>query len=518
VSETPSAAPPAPAPAPTLARGPITVAIMLATFMYAIDMTIANVALPHMQGSLSASLDQITWVLTSFIVAQALGTPMVGWVSDHIGRKELMLISIVGFTLASLACGLATSLPEIVLFRIAQGVCGASFIPLSQAILFDINPPERHPQAMALFASGVVLGPIIGPVLGGWITEDLSWRWVFLINLPVGIAAFLLVSAFLPERTGALQRRFDFLGFGALALFIASLQLMLDRGPGADWFASWEIRLDAILAAIGLYVFIIHTITADKPFFDRALMRDWNFATGCVISAATGLLMFSALALLPPMMANVLGYPVLLIGFATAPRGVGMLFAMTFVGRLIQRYDPRIVLLAGFLLNAFATWQMTLFSPDMNVNLIVTSGVIQGVAIGFIFTASNTLAFATLPIRLRTDGAAIFTLTRSLGSAAGISMFQALLVHNLHTSYADLIQNVRPDNPALQALPPGAVDLGSAEGLGALVGEVARQSTMIAYVDDFHLAMWMTILITPLAFLLRPRKRAAPEEAHALPE
>jgi DHA2 family multidrug resistance protein len=496
------------AAAPAVARGPITASMMLATIMYAIDSTIANVALPHMQGSLSAALDQITWVLTSFIVAQALMTPLIGWINEHIGRKRLMLISIIGFTTASAACGLAQNLPEMVFFRVLQGVSGAAFMPLSQAVMFDITPREKHGQAMAVFGAGVVFGPIIGPLLGGWITEHMDWRWVFLINLPVGVIAFLGVSAFLPEKKAEQPRRFDFLGYGAIALFIASLQLMLDRGPGEDWMQSWEIRIEALLAAIGLYVFVLHTITAQKPFFDRTLLRDWNFAMGCILSLATGVLMFSALALLPPMMANILGYPVVKIGVVTAPRGLGMLIAMGIVGRLSGKVDPRILLTGGFLLNAFSLWEMTMFSPQMGDHLIITSGIIQGLALGLIFTSSNTLAFATLPPRLRTDGAAVFTLARSLGSAVGISMMQAIFVNNLQTSYSDLIQNVRPDNPVMAALPPGSVDMTSVAGLSFLAGETARQASMVAYIDDFQLSLWLTLLVMPLIIFLRPPQKS----------
>lgn len=506
--------------APQAARGPITASMMLATIMYAIDSTIANVALPHMQGSLSAALDQITWVLTSFIVAQALMTPLIGWLAEKIGRKRLMLISVVGFTAASAACGLAQNLPEMVAFRVIQGVAGAAFMPLSQAVLFDITPKEKFGQAMAVFGAGVVFGPIIGPLLGGWITEHMDWRWVFLINLPVGVVAFLGVSAFLPEKKADEPRRFDFLGYGALALFIAALQLMLDRGPGEDWLQSWEIRIYGLLSAVGLYVFIVHTITARKPFFDRELMQDWNFAMGCILSLATGVLMFSALALLPPLMANILGYPVVKIGEVTAPRGAGMLIAMAIVGRLSGKVDPRILLTVGFLLNAAALWQMTLFSPQMGDQLIITSGIIQGLALGLIFTSSNTLAFATLPARLRTDGAAVFTLARSLGSAVGISMMQAVFVSNLQTSYSDLIQNVRPDNPAIAALPPGAIDLSTAAGLQFLAGETARQASMVAYIDDFQLSLWLTLLVMPLIIFLRPPKKTTAQSAppHALPD
>ena len=490
-----------------IARGPITVSIMLATTMYAIDGTIANVALPHMQGGLSAGSDQITWVLTSFIVAQALATPLVGWVADRIGRKRLLLISIASFTTASAACGLALNLEQMILFRVIQGFAGAAFVPLSQTILFDINPPEKHAQAMSIFGAGVVLGPILGPFLGGLLTETLNWRWVFLVNLPVGVLAFLGVMTFLPERRPTDQRAFDFMGFGSLAVFIVTLQLMFDRGPGEDWFQSLEIQLYAILAASGLYMFIFHTLTAPKPFFDRTLLGNRNFLTGCLVGFLTGVLMFATLALLPPLMQNLLGYPVITAGVVTMPRGIGMFISMIVVGRAMSRFDPRALLAFGFIVNAVALWQMTLFNLEMDSTLVIVSGVIQGFGLGFIFVPSNTLAFATLPASMRTDGSAIFTLVRSIGSAVGISVMQALFVNNMQTSYSDLIQNIRPDNPNLPLATQGM------EALSAWAPEVARQAAMVSYVSDFYLAMLLTLAALPLVLLMkRPKTAPATKE------
>jgi len=486
--------------------------------MYTLDGTIANVALPHMQGSLSAGLDQITWVLTSFIVAQALMTPLVGWVSERIGRKALMIASIIGFTLASLACGLAANLPMMITFRIIQGIFGASFIPLSQSILFDINPPERHPQAMATFGAGVVLGPVMGPALGGWITEQFGWQWVFLINLPVGIVALMGVMRYLPERRSDTPRPFDFMGFGALALFITALQLMLDRGPGEGWFESWEVIIEAALAVIGIYVFVVHTITAKRPFFSRALMKNWNFTAGMVLSLVTGTLMYSSLALLPPMMQNILGYPVITVGLVTMPRGAGMLVSMMIGGRFIGRVDPRAFLLVGFILNAFAMWMMSMSSPQMDDLIIMQSGLLQGVGLGMIFVSSNTLAFGTLPPELRTDAASVITLARSLGSALGISLMQAMFMRNLQTTYTVLVPNIRTDNPVFQNQMGDVIDLGSMQGLSTIAAEVGRQAAMVSYVNDFYLSMLLTLATIPLIFFLKSPPKSAVGGGHALPD
>ena len=463
--------------------------------MFTIDSTIANVALPHMQGGLSAGLDQITWVLTSFIVAQALMTPLVGWLAVRVGRRRLMLTSIVVFVAASVACGLAQNLEQMIAFRVLQGVGGASFIPLSQAILFDINPPEKHAQAMSVFGAGIVLGPIIGPALGGLITETSSWRWIFLINVPLGVMAFVGVFAFLPRAPRPPPPRFDFAGFAALSLFIAALQLMLDRGPGEDWFQSWEIRLEAALALSGLYVFAMHTLSAERPFFDRRLLADRNFIVGALATFVVGMLMYASLALLPPMMQNLMGYPVLEVGIVTMPRGIGMFASMA----------------AGFGLNALAAWQMSQFNLDMDSHLIVVSSVIQGIGLGLVFIPSNTLAFSTVPSALRTDGAAIATLVRNIGSAVGISVMQALFLINMQSSYAGLVQNMRPDNPVLGA------PLATPEQLAGWTPEIARQAAMISYVSDFHLIMLLTLAAMPIAFLMRPaRTGLAPGGVHAM--
>jgi len=429
-----------------------------------------------------------------------------------------MIASIIGFTLASLACGLAANLPMMITFRIIQGIFGASFIPLSQSILFDINPPERHPQAMATFGAGVVLGPVMGPALGGWITEQFGWQWVFLINLPVGIVALMGVMRYLPERRSDTPRPFDFMGFGALALFITALQLMLDRGPGEGWFESWEVIIEAALAVIGIYVFVVHTITAKRPFFSRALMKNWNFTAGMVLSLVTGTLMYSSLALLPPMMQNILGYPVITVGLVTMPRGAGMLVSMMIGGRFIGRVDPRAFLLVGFILNAFAMWMMSMSSPQMDDLIIMQSGLLQGVGLGMIFVSSNTLAFGTLPPELRTDAASVITLARSLGSALGISLMQAMFMRNLQTTYTVLVPNIRTDNPVFQNQMGDVIDLGSMQGLSTIAAEVGRQAAMVSYVNDFYLSMLLTLATIPLIFFLKSPPKSAVGGGHALPD
>ena len=338
---------------------------MLATIMQILDTTIANVALPSMQGSLNAAQDTITWVLTSYIVAAAIATPLTGWLSDQIGRKRLFLICIAGFTVASMLCGIATSLEEMVLFRVAQGAFGAALVPLSQAVLLDINPRERHGQAMAIWGAGLMVGPIAGPTLGGWLTDTFNWRWAFYVNLPVGIVALLGVLIFLPE-TKLRARRFDLVGFALLSLAVGALQMMLDRGEQLDWFSSTEILLETGLdASPALWMFVVHIVTAKEPFIELAMLKDRNFAIGLIFIFTIGIILLATMALLPPMLQNILGYPVITSGLVLAPRGVGTMISMILVGRLVQKVDARLLILAGLLLTAYSLWEMTGFSPEM---------------------------------------------------------------------------------------------------------------------------------------------------------
>jgi DHA2 family multidrug resistance protein len=497
-------------------RWPITVSIMLATVMNSLDTTIANVALPHMQGSVSASPEQITWVLTSYIVSAAIMTPLSGWLADRIGRKRMFLISIAGFTAASMLCGIATSLPEIVLFRVLQGVFGAALIPLSQAVLLDINPPEKHGQAMAIWGAGAILGPILGPALGGYFTENFSWRWCFYINLPIGILAFLGVLLFISGDRLRAAKKFDFLGFGMLTLFIAAFQMVLDRGPSQDWFQSREIWTETILAAIGLWVFVAHTLTTDHPFFDKALMRDRNFVTASVFGFFVGILLFSTMALLPPMMQTLLGYPVLTSGLVSMPRGVGSFVAMFFVGRLIGKVDTRLILMTGLMISCAALWQMIHFDLSMTVWPFITSGIVQGLGVGLLFVPLSTLAFATIPPHLRPEGSSVYTLVRNMGSSVGISIMNALVVANTQTMHASLAAKVDPSNPVLRAALPRMFNPDTTAGITSLNREITRQASMVAYVDDFRLMLIITIACMPMLLIMRKPRPVGGEPLHAI--
>ncbi|CAN7235609.1 DHA2 family efflux MFS transporter permease subunit [Phenylobacterium sp. LjRoot219] len=497
-------------------RRAITVCIMLATVMSALDTTIANVALPHIQGSVSASADQITWVLTSYIVAAAIVTPLTGWLTERLGRKRLFLIAVGGFTVASMLCGIASSLPEIVVFRMLQGVFGAPLIPLAQAQLLDINPPERHGQAMSIFGAGTLLGPILGPTLGGWLTDNFSWRWCFFINLPLGIIALVGIWIFISGERPARRKRFDFMGYAMLALFVAAFQMMLDRGSTQDWFSSAEIWMWAVLAAIALWIFVVQMLTAKNPFVDAALMRDRNFVTATLFGFFIGILLFSTMALLPPMLQGLLGYPVMTSGLVMMPRGLGSLVATLAVGRLVGRVDNRLILFAGLALSAGALWQMMHFDLSMGGRPVMLSGFVQGLGTGLMFVPLSVLAFATLAPHLRPEASAMYTLVRNLGSSVGIALMQALATANAQTMHSSLAAHIVPSDPVVQA------DLGasltSLSGLAALEAEISRQSMMIAYIDDYTLMFIITLLCMPLLLLLKTPRKGQGEPIHVAVE
>ena len=480
---------------------------MLATVMQVLDTTIANVALPSMQTDLGASPDTINWVLTSYIVAAAIATPLTGWVADQIGRKRLFLVSIIGFVLASVLCGLSWNLGAMVAFRLMQGLFGAAIVPLSQTFMLDINPPERQGQAMAMWGAGIMVGPIIGPTLGGWLTENFDWRWVFFINLPVGIIALLGSAAYLPERAPR-PRHFDLFGFAFLALGIGALQMMLDRGAELDWFSSTEVWGELGLALTGLWVASTHFLTAERPFIDPRLFADRNFSLGLVMIFVVGMVLMASMALLPPLLSRIYGFPVLTVGMIMAPRGMGTMLVMLLVGRLLRFVDARALIAAGLLLTGWSMHMMSGFSPLMGAEPVIRTGVIQGMGMGLVFVPLSSIAFATMEPTLRADGTALFSLMRNIGSSIGISILGYLLTRNTAVNHVELVSPLTAVNPDLQRMADGLGGLTTAQAAGVIDSLVTRQAMMIAYNDDFVVMMWMCLAVVPLIFLLRrPRAR-----------
>ena len=494
----------------------VTITVMAASIMQSLDNTIANVALPNMQGTMSATQDQMTWVLTSYIIAAAIMTPTTGWLAGQFGRKRLFTIAIAGFTAASILCGAAQTLPEIVLFRLMQGACGAALVPLSQAVLLDINPVERHGRAMSIWGMGVVMGPIVGPMLGGWLTETYNWRWVFYINVPIGVLAFVGILTFMPETT--LKRsRFDFFGFAALSLAVGALQLMLDRGELKNWFGSTEIWVEATVAGLAFYLFMVHMFTSRDPFIKLELFKDRNFLVGNVFVFLLGVVLFATLALLPPMMQNLMNYPVLQTGLCIAPRGMGTLVGMLIVGRLIGKVDVRLLIGTGLVLAAIASEQMAHFSLQMDQTPVIWSGLIQGLGTGIAYVSLTTLAFATIPSNIRNEGTAMFNLMRNIGSSLGISVVQTLLTRNTQVGHSTLAARISPYGLAMHH-PRMAEQLGSVAGMRTLNDEITAKAGMMAYSDDFRLMTIITVLVIPLLFIARRAQSPDDESAPVMVE
>jgi MFS transporter, DHA2 family, multidrug resistance protein len=496
----------------------ITICAMVATLMQALDSTIANVALPYMQGSLSATSDQITWVLTSYIVAAAIMTAPVGWLSARFGRKNLFIVCLVGFTVASMLCGVAQSLEEMVLFRLLQGVFGAALVPLSQATMLDIYPPEQRGSAMALWGMGVMVGPILGPTLGGYLTDLYNWRYVFYVNLPFGVLATAGLVAFLPKGDAKSDLRFDWLGFGVLALGLGAFQLMLDRGQTQDWFGSREVIIEAVLGGLGLYLFIVHLLTAERPFLPPRVFRDRNFAASLAVMFSVGMILLASSALLAPWLQTLAGYPVAAAGLILAPRGLGTMAAMLVAGRLTTRMDPRLLMAFGIALLSYSLYEQTGWTPDVSNWTVIVNTIIQGAGLGLVFIPLQVIAFATLAPELRTDATSLLSLVRNVGSAIGVSATSALLARNIQIAHADLVANMTPFHPIARGV--GAtgrmLDPASPKGAAMLDVLINQQAAIIAYLDDFKA---MLIVSAPAVLLLllmrRPSHSAAPDPAHA---
>ena len=499
----------------------IAVCTMLATLMQALDTTIANVALPYMQGSMSASQDEIDWVLTSYIIAAAICTAPTGFLVERFGRTRVYVVSIVGFTIASILCGASQNVYQIVLCRLLQGAFGAALIPLSQTVLLEMFPREKRGAAMSLWGIGVQVGPIAGPFVGGFLTENFSWRWVFYVNVPFGIIATLGLIFFLKETKVSRHLRVDWLGFASLSLAVGAMQLLLDRGEVMDWFNSNEIIIETVIAGVGFYIFIVQMLLAPKPFLSPRLFMDSNFVIGTFMTFLVGLNQYASLALLSPYLQNLAGDPVMLTGFLLGPRGVGMTCAMLIAGQIMGKIDVRLFVGMGFVIYIIAMYSFTHWTPDVSHEEIMINGVIQGLGTGFIFMPLSTVIYATLAPGLRVEAAGVFNLARNIGSALGISITSALLDSNTQVNHEIIGSVITPFNHALQT---GAVSQfwnpTTSAGAAALDSMITRQATIIAYSDDFKLMLVTTFLVMPLVLLLRPGKNEItlmPEEkANAL--
>jgi DHA2 family multidrug resistance protein len=483
---------------------------MTGTLMQALDSTIANVALPYMQGELSASRDQITWVLTSYIVAAAIMTAPVGWIASRFGKRNFLLICLTGFTVTSMMCGLAQSLEQMILFRLLQGCFGAALSPLSQAVMLDLYPPEKRGNIMAIWGMGVMLGPILGPTLGGYLTDAYSWRWVFYVNVPFGIAAVAGIWFFFKDANRAQGLRFDWFGFVALAIGLAALQLMLDRGTGQGWFGSGEIIAEAVVAGVGIYVFLVHIMLGKNPFIPMKIFEDRNFVSGLILMFVIGAVLLASSALLPPFLQNLAGLSVFDTGMLMAPRGFGTMFAMMFAGRMALRYDPRILMTIGCSMLLWSMFDMSGWTPQISDNWLIFVTFIQGIGMGFVFVPMNLTAFATLPGQFRTDGTAMTNLMRNIGSAIGVSVTTAVMGGSVQIAHALLAGHASPFNRALgQNAPSMMMNPQIPFGLQHLNGLIEYRAEVIAFQNDF-LFMFYASLPALLVIWLMKRPQFVP--------
>jgi len=489
----------------------ITIVLMAATLMVVLDTTIANVALPHMQTALSASPDNVTWVLTSYMLANAVALPLTGYFSNRLGRRTMLTLAIMGFTASSAVCGVATSLPVMVLARVAQGFFGASLVPLSQAVMYDINPPEKIVQAMTIWGLVIMVGPISGPVLGGWITDNFDWRWVFFINLPIGLAAgagsWLLLPRVKPSGV-----KFDMFGFMLLAVALSSMQIMLDRGVEQDWFNSIEIWCELAIMIASLWMFVVHTVTARETVLPRALFKDRNFVIAVCVSTVMGGIMSASSALLPPMLQRLMGYSVYDAGLLTAPRGAAVMAGMLVAGRITKYIDTRALIMCGMVLLAYSLSMMSGFSLAIDRAPIIVSSLWQGAALGLVVMPMNLMALSTLPPNVRTEAASLYNLSRTLGGSIAISISTTLLSNNTQISHSDLAAHISQTRiPILNSGMAEQFGFRGTDALQLMNNEVTRQAVMVAYIDNYWLMMWAAIAVVPLVILIRPKKSAKPD-------
>jgi len=475
--------------------------------LYAMALTIANVSLPQMQGSLSATQDEIAWVVTFNLIATACGTPLTGWLAGRLGARLVIILALAIFTAASFLCGIATGLNELVFYRVLQGFCGAPLVPLAQAVSFSVYPREKQGLVSSIFGIGVVLGPTLGPVVAGYLSEAYSWRWVFFMLVPCGLGSLLGILLVLPKMPPGARPAFDWTGFLALAVAIAALQLMLDRGERNGWFDASGILLAAVVALVAFWVFVGHSLTTTRPFLDFRLLRDRNFAIGLMVVLIFGMMNFTPMTLLPSMLQTISGYPDSIVGFLLGTRGVG-----TFAGFLIMiwgnRLDPRIWLLLGFGLQGWSGWIMSGFDVNVTVFDVAWTSALQGLGTGFLWVPVTQITFRTLPAASMAEGTGIFHLLRNMGSSVHISLSVALVLHSAKINQAQLAESITPFNRAFDSV-LAALAAGNSASLLSLGGEVQRQALMIGYINAFVAYAACALLVVPLVFLVRWRQPAA---------
>jgi MFS transporter, DHA2 family, multidrug resistance protein len=524
-----SATPEQDAPISALRRWAITVTVMTVTVMQVLDVTVINVALPHMQGSLSAGVDEISWVLTSYLAANAVVLPATGWLAGILGRKRFFLLCTVGFTLASALCGLAPNLNVLLLARVLQGIAGGPLMPLSQAIMWEIFPFRQRGMAMAVWGMGIMMAPIFGPTLGGWITDNWSWRWTFYINLPIGVLGFFAASAILFDPSYLRKPgKIDVPGLCLMVVGFLSLQLFLDQGERYEWFDSNFIVILGFTAVVALIGFLVRELTAEEPILDLGVYRDRNFAAASVIMVFVMFGFFSSMVLLALFTQKVLGYDAWTSGLVLAPGGVGNLLSLVIAGRLINRMDQRILLFLGCMLNAWAAWNMSVLTSNVDYWALAWPRFVQGLGVGFIFVPLNAVGLATIPRISMGNATALLNVVRNLGGGAGVAVVSMLLARRTQEHQSTLVPHVNPfDAETAARLSAWASHFGAhgadsftaqQRALARVYQELTQQAQVLAFADDFWLLFVLfsgTILLLPLLGRVRTGPPTASSSVHA---
>ena len=478
----------------------LTLASVLATTLMAVDITIASVALPQIQGSMAATTDQVSWILTSYVIALAVTTPVVGPVAERFGRKKIFLLAVTGFTVASVLCGLSWTLEMIVAFRLLKGIAAAALVPIAQAVLMDAYPPERQGEAMAYWTVGVMVGPIVGPLAGGWLTDEFSWRWIFFVNVPFGVLAYLCIAAFLPADEPGKARRFDRFGFLTLTIALASLQFVLDRGERLDWLDSPVIVMLLLGCFAAAWAFVAHSLRSGASFVPKELFADRNFVACLLLTFVTSGIFYANLSMFAPMLQSVLGYPARETGLMLAPRGIGVLLGVACTGVLRKWFSDRALAAAGIAGAAVSIWAVTGFSLQVDPPMIVRVGAAQGFFYGVMFAPLTTATFATLPATLRTDGASLVQLVRQLSGGIGIAAGFAMLIRGSHGGALDLASRINLEAPGWQDV----LDAAGAAAPAVMYAEIQRQAAMLAYLDVVSVMSFALVAVLPLLAALRP--------------
>jgi DHA2 family multidrug resistance protein len=506
----------------------IAISVMLGTFMEVLDTTVVNVSLPHIAGNLGATVDEATWVLTSYLVANAIILPMTGWLANHFGRKRILMMSIGGFTVASVLCGMAPNLPALLLFRVLQGATGGGLQPLSQAIMLEAFPPEKRGRAMAFWGLGIVVAPMLGPVLGGWLTDSYTWRWLFYINLPVGILGLIMSKTFVFDPVYIRRGRggIDFWGIGLLAIGMGALQIMLDKGQEEDWFESHFIVVLAILAAVGLGVFIVNELLRAHPIVNLRIFRVRTYATGVFLMTTLGFVLYGSLVLVPIFLQTLLGYSALDSGVAMLPRGLGSFLAMPVVGVLSAKVEPRKLLTGGLLVAAFSLWQLSWINLNAGYWDIFWPQFIQGISMAFIFVPLTTATHDPVPREQMGNATSIFNVMRNIGGSIGIASVTTIVARSTQSNINVLGANVSPYSASTRQMLQGTFGWFASHGgspaptathqaYGALFGMVQQHAAMLADIHAFRTLSLVFVCVTPLILLMRrPRHHGGPGAMH----